>query len=205
MIESQLIWTAVQHRSEFPSRASAGSLIRKALFMRVASRPLSLKPAVERVIAEIDPGQVASFFATQEQILSESIQYWRFWMRLFLLFAVVALILVVVGVFGVIASAVSERTHEIGIRRALGAQKRDVFALIIKQALTVTLMGVVIGIAISLVLSSSISSLLYEVSRTDPFTYVLATLLLIGVALLACYFPARWAIRVDPVRALKHE
>ncbi len=194
-----------QHRSEFPSRASAGSLIRKALFMRVASRPLSLKPAVERVIAEIDPGQVASFFATQEQILSESIQYWRFWMRLFLLFAVVALILVVVGVFGVIASAVSERTHEIGIRRALGAQKRDVFALIIKQALTVTLMGVVIGIAISLVLSSSISSLLYEVSRTDPFTYVLATLLLIGVALLACYFPARWAIRVDPVRALKHE
>ena len=126
-------------------------------------------------------------------------------MRLFLLFAVVALILVVVGVFGVIASAVSERTHEIGIRRALGAQKRDVFALIIKQALTVTLMGVVIGIAISLVLSSSISSLLYEVSRTDPFTYVLATLLLIGVALLACYFPARWAIRVDPVRALKHE
>ena len=92
-----------------------------------------------------------------------------------------------------------------GVRMAIGAQKRDVFALVIKQGLKVTLIGLGIGIAISLGLSRLLSSQLYEVSPLDPLTYVLAALLLMGIALAACYFPARWATRVDPVVALKYE
>ncbi len=194
-----------QHMWQFPDQGAANSVTAKELLVRAASQPLDLRPALERIIAEIDADQAPYYFRTQEQILYDSIQYRRFWMRLFLLFAVVALILVVVGVFGVIASAVSERTHEIGVRMAIGAQKRDIFVLVIKQGLKVTIIGLAIGIAISLVLSSFISSLLYGISRTDPLTYVLAALLLLGIALAACYLPARWATRVDPVVALKHE
>ena len=198
----------LQHMKTFPSQGGTASVTRKDLFVRAASRPLSLKPAVERIIAEIDPDQTPSNFRAEEQMLSDSISYPRFWMRLFLIFATVAVMLVVVGVFGVIAGAVSERNHEMGVRMALGAQKKDVFVLVIKQGLKVTFVGLALGAAISLSLSRLLVSLrlpLYEVSPTAPLAYLLAALLLIGVALAACYFPALWATRVDPVVALKHE
>ncbi len=198
----------LQHMKAFPSQAGTASATRKYLIVRTSSSPLSLKPALERVVAAIDPDQSPSYFRTHEQILSDSIQSPRFWMRLFSFFAAVAATLVVVGVFGVIASSVGERTHEMGVRMAIGAQKRDVFVLVIKQGLKMTLIGLVIGLAISLSLSRLLVSLrlpLYEISPTDPLTYVLAALLLLGISLVACYFPARRAMRVDPVVALKTE
>ena len=173
-------------------------MLRKELFVRTGPGPLKLKPALERVIAAVDSDQAPYFFTTQEEFLWERLQTWRFWLRLFLCFAAAALILAVVGVFGVIAATVSERTHEMGVRMAIGAQKRDIFALVIKQGLKVTLIGLGLGTAMSLALSRLLVSLrlpLYEVSPTDPITYALA----------ACYFPARRATRVDPVVALKYE
>ena len=197
----------LQHMWEFPDQGAANSVTRKQLLVRAASHPLNLKPHLETIIAEIDSDQAPAYVRTEEQILSDSIEYPRFWMRLFLFFAAVAVILVVVGVFGVISSAVSERTHEMGVRMAIGAQRRDVFLLVIKQGLKVTLIGLVIGIGISLGLTRLLSRqlFLYEVSPVDPFTYLLAALLLLGIALAACYFPARRATRVDPVVALKAE
>ena len=196
-----------QHMWVFPSLGSANSVARGELLARAASRPLALEPVVAKIIAEIDPDQAPSLITTQEQFLFDSIQYWRFWMRLFSFFGAVALTLVVVGIFGVVASAVSERTHEMGLRMAIGAQKSDVFALVIKQGVKVTLIGLGIGIAISLGLSRLLSGqiLLYEVNPIDPFTYTLASLLLLGIALAACYLPALWATRVNPVVALKYE
>ncbi len=197
----------LQHLWVFPGQGSAASVTRKDLYIRAASQPLNLKPALERIIAEIDADQAPYYFRTEEQILSDSMASTRFWMRLLLLFAAVAVALVVVGVFGVIASAVSERTHEMGVRMAIGAQKRDVLLLVIKQGLKVTMIGLGLGIAISLALSRLLSRqlFLYEVSHTDPLTYALAALLLLGIALAACYFPARRAMRVDSVIALKTE
>ena len=194
-----------QHIWEFPSMGAASSVTRKDLYLRAAFRPLALAPVVEEIIAEIDPDQAPSYIHTQEQYLANSIDHWRFWMRLFLFFAAVALILVVVGVFGVIAGAVSERTHEIGVRMAIGARRGDVFALVIKQALKVTLIGLAIGMSISLALSRVVASLMYQMSPVDPLTYAAAALLMITVALVACYLPARWATQVDPVVALKQE
>ena len=142
----QLYVPHLQHMWVFPGQGSAASVTRKDLFVRAASRPLSLKPMVERVIAEIDPDQTPSYIWAEEQHLSDSLQPWRFWMRLFLFSRCLAVILVVVGVFGVISSAVSERTHEMGVRMAIGAQQRDVFVLVIKQGLKVTLIGLAIAL-----------------------------------------------------------
>ena len=121
------------------------------------------------------------------------------------IFAIVALTLAAVGIYGVIAYAVSQRTREIGIRIALGAQKRDIFRMVVGHGLILSLIGVVIGLAASLMLTRYLASLLYGVSSTDPATITSVALLLITVALLACSIPARRATRVDPMSALRHD
>jgi len=129
----------------------------------------------------------------------------RFMMFLLSAFAGLALVLACIGIYGVMAYSVAQRTHEIGIRMALGAQKNDVLRMVIGQGFRLTLLGTVMGIAGAIALTRFLSTLLYAVKPTDPLTFVAVSLLLTAVALLACYIPARRAMRVDPVVALKYE
>jgi putative ABC transport system permease protein len=120
-------------------------------------------------------------------------------------FAALALVLAVVGIYGVISYTVVQRTHEIGIRMALGAKPVDVIRLVVGQGMMPVIVGLTIGLGAALVGSRVIESLLYEVSATDPMTYIAIALVLIAVAIAACYIPARRAARVDPVDALRHD
>jgi putative ABC transport system permease protein len=129
----------------------------------------------------------------------------RFRTVLLEIFALIAVSLATVGIYGVLAYSVSQRRHEIGIRMAIGARRSDVLWLIVGQGMLLTFIGVAIGVTGAFVLTRFLSTLLYEVRPTDPATFVVVPLLLAGVALLACYIPARRAMRVDPMVALRHE
>jgi len=142
---------------------------------------------------------------TMEQLLDNSTALRRFQTWFFGLFAALALVIATIGIYGVISYAVSQRTHEIGIRMALGAQVGDVLRMLISQGLRLALIGVALGLAAALALTRVMKSLLFNVSATDPATFALIVLLLIGVALIAIYIPARRATKVDPLAALRHE
>jgi ABC-type antimicrobial peptide transport system permease subunit len=143
-----------------------------------------------------------------QQALSRSLSSRRFPMILLGVFAGLALLLASIGIYGVISYSVVRRVHEIGIRMALGAERRDVFRMVIGQGLRLALAGVAIGAATALLLTRSLSSfshLLYGVGAGDPITFLFVSLVLTGVAVLACYIPARRATRVDPMVALRYE
>jgi ABC-type antimicrobial peptide transport system permease subunit len=142
------------------------------------------------------------------QLVSESMGPQRFPMILLGAFAVLALFLTTLGIYGVISYAMSRRVREIGIRMALGAEKRDVLRIVIGQGVRLALAGVAIGAVAALILTrvlSSFSQLLYGVRAGDPLTFVAVSLVLLSAAVLACYFPARHAARVDPMAALRYE
>ncbi len=139
------------------------------------------------------------------QQVAESLSSRRFYALLLGSFAGVALILAAMGIYGVMSYSVSQRTHEIGVRMALGAERRDVLRQVITRGLLLTVVGVVLGVAASFGLTRFISSQLYGVSATDPVTFTGISLLLVAVALAACYIPARKAATVDPQVALRHE
>jgi len=140
-----------------------------------------------------------------EEYLSSSVSTPRFNTTLLSIFASVALVLTMVGLYGVMSYSVAQRTNEIGIRLALGAQARDVLSLIIKQGLRLVLLGLAIGLVGAFALMRVISGLLFGVTSKDPLTFVAVALLLGLIALLACYLPARRATRVDPLEALRYE
>jgi len=121
------------------------------------------------------------------------------------LFALTALLLAGLGIYGVISYLVSERTHEIGIRLALGAQRSDILGMVVRQGLGLAIAGAAVGLVCALIVSHLMAGMLYGVRPSDPVTFAGVALLLIGVALLACYIPARRAIRVDPLVALRHD
>ena len=126
-------------------------------------------------------------------------------MEIVALFALIALLLTGLGIYGVISYLVSERTHEIGIRLALGAERRSILQMVLGQGLGLVIVGAAVGLVGAVVVSHLMTGLLYGVRPTDPLTFVVVALLLIGVALLACYIPARRALRVDPLVALRYE
>jgi putative ABC transport system permease protein len=167
--------------------------------------PSALAESVTREIHAVDP-QVPVYGAkTMDEIVARALSSRRFSMQLLVLFAALALVLSAVGIYGVVKYFVNQRTNEIGIRIALGAQPRDVLRLIFSFGATMALWGVGIGLAAALVVTRWLSGLLYSISATDAATFVAAPVLLSLVALLACYVPARRAMRVDPIVALRHE
>ena len=168
---------------------------------RVASIGDSLKAAVKGISHE----HVMSRTQTMESIISDSLAAQRFSMAVLGIFAALALALASVGIYGVVSYLVGQRTHEIGIRVALGAKRADVLRMVLSDGMKMTLLGVVIGIAAAFGLTRLMASLLFGVGATDPLTYICVAVLLTIVALLACYIPARRAMRVDPMVALRYE
>lgn len=173
--------------------------------MRTVAEPLTFSAAIGSAVREIDKDQPVSNLKTMNQLLSESIAQPRFRTLLLGAFALVALIMVALGIYGVLAYSVKQRTHEMGIRMALGAQRRDILKLVIGQGMILVLIGVVLGLVGAMALTRVMMSLLYEVKPTDPIVFISMSLLVGMVALVACYIPARRATRVDPLVALRYE
>ena len=166
-----------------------------------AATPVELRQQVQLVNPELP------VFGAQmlDEMVTESLSERRFSLEMVGLFALTALLLAALGIYGVISYAVSERTHEIGIRLALGAQSRNILRMVLREGMTLALAGAALGLACALVVAQLMAGVLYGVRPTDPLTFAGVALLLIGVALLACYFPARRAIHVDPLTALRHD
>lgn len=175
------------------------------LVVRTRSEPPGLLKSVRNVVGSMDPELPVYGVQTMEHLLYGSLAQARFRTLLLGLFAAVALLLAAVGVYGVIFYSVSERTHEMGVRMALGAGRGDVLKLVVKEGMGLAATGVVLGMIGALALTRLLSSLLFEVSPTDPVTFAIVTLVLTGTALLASYVPARRASRVEPVVALRYE
>jgi putative ABC transport system permease protein len=171
--------------------------------LRTAVDPLTLQAAVRREIQAVDREAPASNIRTMEQYLAASVAPRRFNLWLLTVFAGAALALAASGLYGVISYGVAQRRHEIGIRMALGARGSDVLKLVIGQGMALAIIGVALGLVASLALTRLMESLLFSVSATDPLTFIAIALLLILVALLACYIPARRAAKVDPLIALR--
>ena len=172
---------------------------------RTASSPISIAGPIKSVVQTIDKDLPVARIQTMEEVLSNSVSQPRFTMLLLAVFAVLALALAAVGVYGVMSFSVAQRTHELGIRMALGADARDVMKLVLREGLVIVSMGVGIGLALAFLATRLISSFLYNVSASDPLTFLSISLLLVGVALGACLVPGRRATKVDPMEALRYE
>ena len=173
------------------------------LSVRTAGDPRSLVAAIRRQVSTVDQDQPLTEVQTMQELIGSASAQPRFTMLLLGLFSATALILATVGIYGVIAYSVAQRTQELGIRMALGADESDVLKLVLGHGLGLTSMGIVIGLAGALALTRLMASLLYQTSATDPMAFVLSALLFTLVALLASYLPARRAVRIDPTDALR--
>jgi putative ABC transport system permease protein len=176
-----------------------------SLVVRAEGNPTALTEAIRGQVLSIDKEQPLSRIRTLNQIVSGSVAQQQFSMLLLGIFAAVALVLAAVGLYGVMSYAVTQRTHEIGIRMALGANAGNVLRLVLGHGMLLALIGVGIGLAGAFALTRLMTSLLFSVSTTDPLTFVAIPILLAGVALGACLVPARRAIKVDPMVALRYE
>lgn len=175
------------------------------LMIRTSVAPSSLMQSVRAAIKSAEASVEPVDFRVMEELMADSLARPRFYTTLLAAFALVALLLAVIGIYAVIAYAVTQRTHEIGVRLALGAGKRDVLRLILKQGMRPALIGTAFGLGGAWALTRLMSGLLFEVRATDPTTFAAVALLLLAIALLACCIPARRATKIDPMIALRHE
>jgi putative ABC transport system permease protein len=175
------------------------------LVIRSDSNPAQLTSAVRREVSVLDKTLPVFNVKPMDQVIGERMSPKRVATGMMAVFALLALALAGVGIYAVMSYVVSQRTHEIGVRMALGAQPRDIFTLVIAQGLQLTLTGVVIGLAGAYAMTRAMAGLLYGVTATDPLTFIGISVLLGAVAMLACYVPTRRATRVDPMIALRYE
>jgi putative ABC transport system permease protein len=176
-----------------------------SLVVRSTVEPESLSGSIRQIVNEVDRSVPVSQVKTMDHVVSESITQPRFNLFLLVLFSTVAMLLSAAGIYGVTAYTVSQRTHELGIRLALGAQVSDVLKMILGQGMAVIGIGLVLGLAAAFALTRLLRSLLFGVGENDPLTFAAITLVLFMVALIACYIPARRATKVDPLEALRYE
>jgi predicted permease len=176
-----------------------------ALAVRTTGNPESFAGAVRQEVRALDKDQPVTNVMTMDAVISRSVWQQRFYTILFGVFATLALVLAAVGIYGVMSYAVAQRTHEIGIRMALGARAADVLRLVIKNSMLLISIGVVIGLVGALALTRLLATMLFGVTPTDALTFVAVSAVLIIVALVACYVPARRATKVDPLVALRYE
>jgi putative ABC transport system permease protein len=175
------------------------------LLIKSAGNPLALAEAVRREVRAIEKDVFVSGISTLEQRIGISLFERRFQTSLLSAFSLVALLLAAIGTYGVVHFSVQQRVREIGVRMILGAQKRDVLAMIVSQGLKLVFIGVIPGIVLVFAMTRLMEHLLYEIKPTDPFTFAAVSFLLLGIAMFACWLPARRAARVDPMVALRYE
>jgi len=190
---------------QIPDKFMSAGVAGLTLVVRTASDPLGMVSAVRAQVAGPTQDQPIFGVETMEQIISGSLAERRFTMLLLIIFASTALVLAAVGIYGVMAYAVSRRTHELGVRMALGATRQEILKLVVREGMTMAAAGTVVGLAAALGLTRFLASLLYGIRPTDPGTLAGVSLVLGGIALLACYIPAWRATRVDPLVALRYE
>lgn len=176
-----------------------------ALVVRTWPDPRSLEESVRSQVVALDHDQPVFDVMTMDDLRSISVTPQRIGGTFMAAFAGFALVLAAIGLFGVISYAVSERTHEIGIRMALGARPRQVLRLVVGQGMTLALIGLLVGLPLGLGMGRAVAGLLYGVASNDFATFAGVAVVLAGVAMVACYIPARRAMRVDPMVALRHE
>jgi len=200
-IRDEIYFPFMQVPDKFMPEAVAGL----TLALRTAPDPLSVVSAVRAQVAGPTEDQPIFGVQTMEQIISDSLAERRFTLLLLIIFASTALVLAAVGIYGVMSYAVSRRTHELGVRLALGASRREILRLVVGEGMVLAAIGTVVGLTAALGLTRLMASLLYGVRPADPETLAAVSLLLAGIALLACYIPARRATKVDPMVALRYE
>jgi putative ABC transport system permease protein len=176
-----------------------------AVVLRTVGDPAAVMDPVRLAVKEMDPRDVIYGVQTMDEVIAGSLAARRLSMIFLGIFAALALVLSCVGIYGVISYVVGQRTHEIGVRMALGAQQSDVMRLVLGEGAKMALVGVAAGIAAALGLTHLMANELFGVTAQDPLTFAAVAIVLTLVALLACYFPARRAVRVDPMVALRYE
>ena len=200
-LQAQIYLPAMQMSDGFTVLVSYGT----SAVMRYSGSAPGIIDSIRDTSRKMNSEQVVYGEQTMDEIISDSISDRKFSMVLLGTFAALALLLSSIGIYGVISYLIGQRTHEIGIRMALGAQRNDVLVLVLSEGVRLTLIGAAIGIAAALGLTRLMANLLYGVSATDPLTFAAVPIVLLGVAMLACYIPARRAMRVDPMTALRYE
>jgi ABC-type antimicrobial peptide transport system permease subunit len=175
------------------------------LSVRTAADPASLASAVQGQIRAMDPSLPVTSVRTLAQVVNESASPQRFNAVLIAAFAMLALLLAALGIGGVLATSISRRTQELGVRMALGARRADVLRMVLREGMTLVAIGLAIGLPIAFALTRFLSTLLFEVSPTDPVTFATVSVVLVLVALTACYVPARRATTISPLVALRSE
>jgi putative ABC transport system permease protein len=168
-------------------------------------RPEDLTKSIRQIVAQLDPDQPITNVMPMDKMLTQSLGEPRFYMQLLSVFAAVALFLAGIGIYGVMSYFVTQHTHDIGIRMALGAHPSDILGWVAKLGMKIVSIGILAGVAMALGLTRLISAVLFDVKSTDPLTYVAVAVGLAAIAFLACYIPAHRATKVDPLIALRYE
>jgi predicted permease len=176
-----------------------------SILLKTQGDPASLASAIRQAVLEVDPNQPVSRLKAMQDMVQNSLAPRRFAVRLLGFFAMVALFMSALGLYGVISYSVAQRTQEIGLRMALGAQSRSLLAMVVGQGLRLAAVGVVIGLILAMACSQMLQSQFFGVSAFDPLTFASIAAVLLGAASLASYLPARRAANVDPLRALRYE